>query len=157
MLSDEQLDQLEVSMLTSKLQDIPTMLTQWLPVLFSELRVTRTALQEMLEERLDAISVSGRASGDSGSVPVGAVNKPMPEEVQQVERNSGEDVPNEERADTPSVQASTRTRAKRSRKRSRKNKTAVVSGSDEPEVGGEIRESAEVNDERFITEVLKEL
>lgn len=155
MLSDEQVDELEVAMLTSKLQDIPTMLTQWLPVLFSELRVTRTALQEMLEERLDAIS--GRASGDSGSVPVGPVNKPMPEEVQQVERNSGEDVPNEERADTPSVQASTRTRAKRSRKRSRKNKTAVVSGSDEPEVGGEVRESPEVNDERFITEVLKEL
>ena len=155
MLSDEQLDQLEVAMLTSKLQDIPTMLTQWLPVLFSELRVTRTALQEMLEERLDAIS--GRASGDSGGVPVGPVNQPVPVEVQQVERNSGEDVPDEERADTPSVQASTRTRAKRSRKRSRKNKTAVVSSGDKPEVGGEIRESPEVNDERFITEVLKEL
>ena len=93
MLSDEQLDQLEVAMLTSKLQDIPTMLTQWLPVLFSELRVTRTALQEMLEERLDAIS--GRASGDSGGVPVGPVNQPVPVEVQQVERNSGEDVPDE--------------------------------------------------------------
>ena len=155
MLSDEQLDQLEVAMLTSKLQDIPTMLTQWLPVLFSELRVTRTALQEMLEERLDAIS--GRASGDSGGVPVGPVNQPVPVEVQQVERNSGEDVPDEERADTPSVQASTNTRAKRSRKRSRKNKAAVVSGSDKPEVGGEVRESPEVNDERFITEVLKEL
>ena len=155
MLSDEQLDQLEVAMLTSKLQDIPTMLTQYLPVLFSELRVTRTALNEMLEERLDAIS--GRASGGSGGVPVGPVNQPVPVEVQQVERNAGEDVPDEQREDTPSVQSSTNTRAKRSRKRSRKNTAAVVSGSDKPEVGGEVRTGTEGGDEGFITEVLKEL
>lgn len=152
MLSDDQINELERGLFTAVRADVPLLVGKWLPVLFTELRLARAALDAKAQDFLMGgdSDLPGRAighsastpEGDGGGLPDGDEHPRRPEEVEPVAEASGvTDAPPVGGGKGKRRQASRRPKPRRNREAAGPYEGLVVTGGSEPEMGGEDSES----------------
>lgn len=144
MLRDDEIDQLENYIVHSTIQDLPALLMRAIPLLFSELRLARAALDQQTAAFLQGghrdsqgEAVNGReGSGVAGGVPTGGFDLATSHEAPPGDEGS------DHHADPPrgsgeAVHSEVRPQPAGNRRKSRRNKGKLDARGGGEEVRGE--------------------
>lgn len=148
MLSDDQLNQLEAAINRSTLNELPSLLTQWIPILFSELRITRDALRNQTESFLATALPNDSSRGlgaNSSGLHVGPEHHPVSEEVASVRPVANQIVSDSRGPHEVGEASPKRTRRRRNTRKSEPSAEELDALHREASVGGAVREEADAS------------